>query len=171
MRTSADAPIDRSSAAVRSGAPTPRGGGHSASRMTTTDRVARDDASAANAPTRDARLRARIAELAALGRANDVDGFVAKFVPKDCEVEDAVEFARSLREDGERWALLRREIDVINAGAPRARLIAGDEIKRAEFRFEMPRRDGEDVGVVISREVAFVNYAEDGEPSDWRAEG
>jgi hypothetical protein len=48
-------------------------------------------------------------------------------------------------------------------------LIAGDEMKRAEFRFEMPRRDGEDL--VINREVAFVNYAEDGEPSDWRAEG
>jgi|MDSX01.1.fsa_nt_gb hypothetical protein len=151
-----------------------RGGRHSTSRptprMTTTDRVAPGgDAGTANAPTKDARLRARIAELAALGRANDVDGFVAKFVPKDCEVEDVVEFTRSLREDGERWELLRSEIDAINAGAPRARLIAGDEMKRAEFRFEMPRRDGEDL--VINREVAFVNYAEDGEPSDWRAEG
>ena len=69
--------------------------------MTTTDRVAPGgDAGTANAPTKDARLRARIAELAALGRANDVDGFVAKFVPKDCEVEDVVEFTRSLREDG-----------------------------------------------------------------------
>jgi hypothetical protein len=140
--------------------------------MTATDRVAPDGgARAANAPTKNARLRARIAELAALGRANDVDGFVAKFVPKDCEAEDVVEFTKSLREDGERWALLRREIDVINAGAPCARLIAGDEIKRAEFRFEMPRPGGEADGVVIDREVAFVDYAAEGEPSDWRAEG
>lgn len=50
------------------------------------------------------------------GCVNDVDGFVVKFVLKDCEVEDVVEFIRLLCEDGEWWEFLCSEIDVINVG-------------------------------------------------------
>lgn len=146
-------------------------------RMTNTDRGAAPPntaaAAACNAPTKNAALRERIAELVLLGRANDIDGFVAKFVPRDCDDEDVSEFSKSLHEDAERWALLRSEIERVDAGAPGARLIAGDEVKRAEFRFEMPRVEGgeDDTEFTIDREVAFVDYAADGEPADWRAEG
>jgi len=146
-------------------------------RMTNTDRGAAPPntaaAAACNAPTKNAALRERIAELVLLGRANDIDGFVAKFVPRDCDDEDVSEFSKSLHEDAERWALLRSEIERVDAGAPGARLIAGNEVERAEFRFEMPRVEGgeDDTEFTIDREVAFVNYAADGEPADWRAEG
>ena len=144
--------------------------------MTNTDRGAAPPnpaAAACNAPTKNAALRERIAELVLLGRVNDIDGFVAKFAPRDCDDEDVSEFSKSLHEDAERWALLRSEIERVDAGAPGARLIAGDEVKRAEFRFEMPRAEGgeDDSEFTIDREVAFVDYAAAGEPADWRAEG
>ena len=142
--------------------------------MTNTDRgAAPPNPAACNAPTKNAALRERIAELVLLGRVNDIDGFVAKFVPRDCDDEDVSEFSKSLHEDAERWALLRSEIERVDAGAPGARLIAGDEVKRAEFRFEMPRAKGgeDDSEFTIDREVAFVDYAAAGEPADWRAEG
>ena len=88
--------------------------------MTNTDRGAAPPnpaAAACNAPTKNAALRERIAELVLLGRVNDIDGFVAKFVPRDCDDEDVSEFSKSLHEDAERWALLRSEIERVDAGS------------------------------------------------------
>jgi len=125
------------------------------------------------APTTNEALRARIAELVALARAGDVSAFVEKFVPRDIDADDAEAFEQSLREDTERLAFLRRELELVDAGEPGCRACGGDGVKRAVFRFEMPSEgtDLERSGVIIDREVTFVDYAEAGEPSDWRAEG
>lgn len=125
------------------------------------------------APTTNEALRARIAELVALAREGDVTAFVEKFIPRDIDAEDAEAFEQSLREDAERFSLLRRELELVDAGEPGCRACGGDGVKRVIFRFEMPS-DGTELersGVTIDREVAFVDYAEAGEPSDWRAEG
>ena len=120
------------------------------------------------APTTNADLRARLAELVTLAASNDIDGFVAKFIPRDlARGEDEKHFLDSLKRDVERWRLLCEEIALVDAGGARVRVISGDEITRCEFRFEMP---GERE-CVIDREVEFVNYASEGERADWRAAG
>ena len=91
------------------------------------------------APTTNADLRARLAELVTLAASNDIDGLVAKFIPRDLERgEDEKHFLDSLKRDVERWRLLCEEIALVDAGGARVRVISGDEITRCEFRFEMP---------------------------------
>jgi hypothetical protein len=137
--------------------------------MTNTDSVAQPPAAASTgAPTKNEALRARIAELVELGRGENIDGFVEKFIPRDIDREDADYFRASLKEDATRWQMLKAELERIHAGEG-VRLIGGDEIKRAEFRFSMPGEDGRDFQ--IDREVVFIDCAAQGESSDWRADG
>jgi len=123
------------------------------------------------APTTNADLRARLAELTTLALRDDIDGFVAKFIPRDLEgSDDAAHFLASLKTRGERWAMVREEIALIDAG--RCVVISGDHVTTCAFRFDMPGFESERGGAcVIDREVEFMNYAEDGERADWRAVG
>jgi hypothetical protein len=139
--------------------------------MTNTDAMEQPPAAASTtgAPTKNEALRARIAELVELGRGENIDGFVEKFIPRDIDREDADYFRASLKEDASRWRMLKAELERIHAGQG-VRLIGGDEIKRAEFRFSMPGEDGRDFQ--IDREVVFIDCAAPGESqSDWRADG
>lgn len=125
------------------------------------------------APTTNAHLRARIAELVDLAAKNDIDAFVAKFIPRDLEgSEDAAYFLESLKTDAERWTLLAREVARVDAGGPEVRVISGDQITKCEFRFEMPGEIERGSACVIDREVEFANYAAPGDAAeDWRAVG
>jgi len=124
--------------------------------------------SLARAPTTNDHLRARIAELVDLTLANDIDGFVDKFIPRDLSSDDREYFLSALKTDRERWTMLKLELATIDAGANDARVSAGDQKRTCEFRFQMPGA----TTVAIDREVEFANYALEGDAAeDWRAVG
>ena len=123
------------------------------------------------APTTNADLRARLAELVTFAAANDIDGFVAKVIPRDLEGgDDEAHFRQSLKDDDARWRLLGEEIARVDAGGANVKAISGDHVTRCEFRFEMPG-EIDRMGCAIDREVEFMNYAAPGEDADWRATG
>jgi len=109
--------------------------------------------------TRNARLQAKLDQLAALGEAGRVRDFCALFLPLDLSAEEAEEFTAGLEADGERWAQIAGELALLASGVG-VRRIVGDQKRRAEFRYGMVGKPH------IGREVVFV--CTDG---DWRAEG
>jgi len=114
--------------------------------------------------TRVPGLQAKLDALAALGAADDVDAFVAAFVPLDLTADEAAGYAGSLKAAPSEWAELVGEVTALARGDG-VTAIEGEEDGAGPVTFFfLPPGAGHDSNV--DRAVVFTC---DG--GDWRAEG
>lgn len=110
----------------------------------------------------NAALRSRLDDLARYAAANDVDAFLAVFVPIDLSAADTALYKAQLANNGgAEWANLVVEINAMREGALVV-AIGGDQRTEALFTFTHPLEPA------CEREVRFVCAPGS---DDWRADG